>query len=152
VVLLGGGRQVAGADVGAAAGGKGDDQLDGAAWIVLREGGAGDGRGGRGGEQGAATNEHFILPLLTTGTRYSMSLSLSGASERGLNSRKAITITGIASRARATGRSRKMAKLYKLASEQVSAQPHYDFGMRAIKSVLVMAGSGKRAYPNLPEQ
>ena len=48
--------------------------------------------------------------------------------------------------------SRKMAKLYKLASEQVSAQPHYDFGMRAIKSVLVMAGSGKRANPDLPEQ
>ena len=47
--------------------------------------------------------------------------------------------------------SKKMAKLYKLASEQVSAQPHYDFGMRAIKSVLVMAGSGKRANPDMPE-
>ena len=47
--------------------------------------------------------------------------------------------------------SKKMTKLYKLASEQVSAQPHYDFGMRAIKSVLVMAGSGKRNNPNLPE-
>ena len=44
--------------------------------------------------------------------------------------------------------SKKMTKLYKLASEQVSAQPHYDFGMRAIKSVLVMAGTGKRAAPN----
>eukprot|EP00960_Hanusia_phi_P070417 767305-Hanusia_phi.AAC.13 len=48
--------------------------------------------------------------------------------------------------------SKKMTKLYKLASEQVSSQPHYDFGMRAIKSVLVMAGSGKRANPDLQEE
>jgi len=47
--------------------------------------------------------------------------------------------------------SKKMTKLYKLASEQVSAQPHYDFGMRAVKSVLVMAGAGKRANPHMPE-
>jgi len=47
--------------------------------------------------------------------------------------------------------SKKMTKLYKLASEQVSSQPHYDFGMRAVKSVLVMAGAGKRANPDLPE-
>ena len=47
--------------------------------------------------------------------------------------------------------SKKMAKLYKLASEQVSAQPHYDFGMRAIKSVLVMAGTGKRQNPDMSE-
>lgn len=46
---------------------------------------------------------------------------------------------------------KKMTVLYKLAREQLSKQSHYDFGLRALKSVLVMAGELKRGSPNLNE-
>ena len=44
-----------------------------------------------------------------------------------------------------------MTVLYKLAKGQLSRQYHYDFGLRALKAVLVMAGELKRGSPDLNE-
>jgi dynein heavy chain len=46
----------------------------------------------------------------------------------------------------------KFATLYLLNKDLLSASKKYDWGMRAIKSVLVVAGSFKRADPSLSEQ
>ena len=44
-----------------------------------------------------------------------------------------------------------MTVLYKLASEQLSQQYHYGFGLREMATVLVMAGTLKRSEPDLTE-
>lgn len=46
---------------------------------------------------------------------------------------------------------KKMTRLYKLSEEQLSKQYHYDFGLRALKSVLVMAGALKRGSSTVSE-
>ena len=47
--------------------------------------------------------------------------------------------------------SQKMVATFRFASEQVSGQDHYDFGMRAVNTVIQAAGNNRAAFPDMKE-
>ena len=52
---------------------------------------------------------------------------------------------------KATNLAEKLTTTLRLSSEQLSAQDHYDFGMRALKAILTAAGELKRVEPTVHE-